>query len=772
MLAIAESNKPRDYLNRVFILQRGGRPAYFRVVHIEPEFNFLALFEITMKAIDPKDPVPMFRPDMRMTGCGPVLMQLTDFEALEPNQRVEIQVVLPASTEKAVGSLKRVGAKRGAKNTTEECKPGKSASDIEGLTVQEKRYQKRKAMLNDAADPESISRALRTGKWTEHLTSVAERHNVSRTAVARGLARYFVCECNSHKATMFGLFGAARSQAQKKRTGNLGGRFRKLQSTGHRLDIKRWETQAGDVEKIRMFLKSVKDRGNKGFAELHREFKEAYETIPTGALDDGTLIPEPDRVSAISRELFTHYVKQIESTKKREAARIGRTKFAKDKSTHIGSARDLIPHPGHQYVIDSTVADIYLVSAVDRKLLIGRPTVYVVIDAFSSLILAVHVAMEDPCVEQAAIALFQAMAPKDELFNTLGLPAAVRAYLPQGCRCTTILADRGEMLSKKAFSLFEGENIALGLTAPYRADWKSIVESYFKVQNEAVLKWVPGGVRKRVRDRERGDRDPAHDAVFTINGLKRLLLTLAAEWNASHDMSKHVSAVMLREEVEATPIGFWNYGLEALHGSPHFLNRMDAVREWLPTLAAKVNKMGLQVLEEIRFTAEWMREDEDFYDQRGVGRAQLIIDPDRPLTGFYISPQTDELKEVQLVDQREYGEADVSLYDIRDTEAYVRLNAEEFLLDSQAMKREFSAIRSKITLSESKLSNEAKGEDSRSMTSKRRSIKANKSAAQRQALGLPANAQLLAQLSPPETGGSNEDFMSGLGDVFGEEALK
>jgi putative transposase len=770
MLAIADAQQPREYLNRVFLLQRDGVPAYFRVVHIEPEFNFLALFEITMKAIDPQDAT--LRPDMKMTGCGPVVMQLTDFESLEPNQRVEVQVVLPGSTEKAVESLKRVGAKRGSKNTKEERKPGKRASDIEGLTVQEKKYKKRKALLDDAADPEGISRALRTGKWTAYVQGVARRHKVSRTAASRGLGRYFVCECNSHKATMFSLFGAARSQAQKKRTGNLGGRFPKQESTGHRLDIKRWKTQTSDVDKIAMFLKSVKDRGNKGFAELHRKFKETYETIPAGALDDGTLIPEPDRLSTIKRELFTHYVKQIESGKKRDVARIGRTKFAKDKSTHIGTARQLIPHPGHQYVIDSTVADIYLVSAFDRKLLIGRPTVYVVIDAFSSLILAVHVAMEDPCVEQASIALFQAMAPKDELFASLGLPDAVRAYLPQGCKCATILADRGEMLSKRAFSLLEGQNMALGLTAPYRADWKSLVERYFKVQNDAVLKWVPGGVRKRARDKERGDRDPAHDAVFTINGLKRLLLTLAAEWNATHDMSKHVSAVMLREEIEATPIGFWNWGLEALHGSPHFVTRMDAVREWLPALEAKVNKMGLQVLEEIRFTADWMREDEDFYDQRAVGRAQLIIDPDRPMTGFYISPQTDELKEVQLVDQRRYGEADVSLYDVRDTEAYMKLNAEEFEHDSEAMKRDFSAIRSKITRSESRLTNEQKGEDSRSMTSKRRSIKTNKAAAQRQVLGLPAVAQTQAEGPLPNTVDANDDFMNGLDDVFGEEALK
>lgn len=768
MFAIANSQQPQAYLNRVFLLQRGGVPAYFRVVHVEPEFNFLALFEITMRPIDKENPA--LRPNMKMTGCGPMVMQLTEFENLEPNQRVEVQVLLPASTAKAAESLKRVGAKRGAKNTKEERTTGKRASDIEGLTVQEKNYQKRKAMLNDAADPEAISRALRTGQWTAHLQNVAKRHKVSRTAVARGLARYFVCECSSHKATMFSLFGAERSEVQKKRTGNLGGRFPKLESTGHRLDIRRWRTQPGDVEKIAMFLKSVKNRGGKGFAALHGEFKKIYETIPSGSLDDGTTILEADRMSAMGRELFTHYVKQIESAKKREVARIGRTKFAKDKSTHIGTARDLIQHPGQQYVIDSTVADIYLVSAFNRKLLIGRPTVYVVIDPFSSVVLAVHVAMEDPCVEQASIALFQAMTPKDELFDSLGLPDAVRACLPQGCKCTSILADRGEMMSKKAFRLVEGQNIGLGLTAPYRADWKSLVERYFGVQNDAVLKWVPGGVRKRVR--ERGDRDVAYDAVFTINGLKRLLLTLAAEWNASHDMSKHVSAAMLREEVEATPLGFWNYGLKALHGSPHFMTRMDAVREWLPALEAKVNKEGLQVLEEIRFTAEWMREDEDFYDQRAVGRGQLIIDPDRPMKGFYLSPQTDELKEVHLLDQRGYDEADVSIYDIRDTEVYLNLNAKEFQHDSASMKREFSAIRSQITRTESQLSSAAKGEDSRSMTSKRRSINLNKAAAQRQALGLPTLAQSPVETPLPDANGGADDFMNGLADVFGEEALK
>jgi len=504
-------------------------------------------------------------------------------------------------------------------------------------------------------------------------------------------------------------------------------------------------------------------------AALHRAFKETFATIPAGSIEDGTHAFVPHPIADISYDLFRYYLQKLETKKTQEIARIGRTKFTKDRRILTGTARDNVQHPGQQYVIDATVADVYLVNACNRKVLIGRPTIYVVIDAFSSLILAVHVAMEDACLEQAQVALFRAMAPKDVLVAQLGLPEAVAANLPQGCKPTSLLADRGELLSKGGLALAQKSGMALALAAPYRADWKSLVERYFGVQNEIVLHWLPGAVRKRAQ--ERGDRDVRHDAVLTINGLLRLLLGLAAEWNATHDMSKHISTTMLRKEIDATPISLWKYGLEDLHGSPKSLTRDEAVRQYLPSIEAKCNRLGLLTLENLRFTADWMTDDDAFYDQTAVARAHLILDPDRPLIAFYSEPGTHELREVRLVDNRGYDESDIDVHDIRDTEALVQLNGKEFVEGSKGMKRALAGFRSNVTRDETDLTAAAKDGDQRSNTARVRGIKENKKDTLLGVLGLPnaASSPRPARKAQPPSASNN--WAHGMSDVFGDEGI-
>lgn len=42
--------------------------------------------------------------------------------------------------------------------------------------------------------------------------------------------------------------------------------------------------------------------------------------------------------------------------------------------------------PGSRYEIDATIADIYLVSDSDRACIVGRPTIYFVVDVFSRMV--------------------------------------------------------------------------------------------------------------------------------------------------------------------------------------------------------------------------------------------------------------------------------------------------------------------------------------------------------------------------------------------------
>jgi transposase InsO family protein len=433
---------------------------------------------------------------------------------------------------------------------------------------------------------------------------------------------------------------------------------------------------------------------------------------------------EPDPELRMTVEQFRYHVKKCETPVERQIKKVGKKTFDLKDRVQLSYAKKGIGFPGHTYLIDSTIIDVYCVSAVDRRLLIGRPVVYVVIDAFSQMIMSVHVALEGPDMDQAKIALYRAISSKDEHFKNLGVVGCTDAFV-QGVKPLFIFADRGEMLSKEGRELAECVQLAESFAASYRADWKSLVERYFGVQNTDVVHWLPGGVRKR--QKERGDRDYRLDAVLTVNELTRILLNLAAQWNLTHDMSQHVSCNMLQHEIDATPRAFWDYGLTHLHGSGTYIEKHAAVKNFLPTVKAKADKRGLEVLETLRFTANWMRDKSSYFEIiEGSNEAEIFLNPDKPMGAYFLDWTDNNLMECDLVDTREYQSRDVSLEDIRMFEDYQPLKEGDRNKDKEVINDSFANETKKIIRNAAAETKDQSKTDDRSKTKRVSDIKGSR----------------------------------------------
>ena len=75
--------------------------------------------------------------------------------------------------------------------------------------------------------------------------------------------------------------------------------------------------------------------------------------------------------------------------------------------------------PGSRYEIDATIADIYLVSDSDRACIVGRPTIYFVVDVFSRIVVGFYIGFENASYVTAMQALQVAMTDKVELCLSL-----------------------------------------------------------------------------------------------------------------------------------------------------------------------------------------------------------------------------------------------------------------------------------------------------------------------------------------------------------------
>ena len=78
---------------------------------------------------------------------------------------------------------------------------------------------------------------------------------------------------------------------------------------------------------------------------------------------------------------------------------------------------DLPPPVGDAFQMDATVGDIYLVSRLDRSVVLGRPNIYLAVDTATQLIAGLYVGMDS---DETAVMKCLECAPQ----STAGPPSS------------------------------------------------------------------------------------------------------------------------------------------------------------------------------------------------------------------------------------------------------------------------------------------------------------------------------------------------------------
>ncbi|UUZ66385.1 Mu transposase C-terminal domain-containing protein (plasmid) [Polaromonas sp. P1-6] len=240
--------------------------------------------------------------------------------------------------------------------------------------------------------------------------------------------------------------------------------------------------------------------------------------------------------------------------------RRGEKNWNKDHRALSGRVGDGVRGPCHRFEIDATIADIYLVSRYNRNWIIGRPVVYVVVDVFTALIVGVYVGLDGPSWSGARQALFNATSDKVAFCAAYGLTIRAEDW-PSHYLAQEVMCDRGEMIGQGAEdAMVSGLGVTLAIAPPYRPDWKSIVESRFRVLNRtSQIHWIPGAVRQR--NKERGERDYRLDATLDLAEFTHIILASVLHYNHHHRQPDRLSGDMIAAGVvNATPIELWNWG--------------------------------------------------------------------------------------------------------------------------------------------------------------------------------------------------------------------
>lgn len=293
-----------------------------------------------------------------------------------------------------------------------------------------------------------------------------------------------------------------------------------------------------------------------------------------------------------------------------------------------GNSTRLAPYPGALYQIDATIADLYLVSRLNRTHIIGRPVIVVIIDVFSRMIVGVCVRFEREGWKVISLALKNTTENKPEFCKKYGVEIS-DADWPVSELGDAIAGDRGPMMGYNADALAEAFNIITSNLPPYRPDWKGIVERIFRLLNVTVIKNLPGAL---VANRERGDRDVRLDAILDINQFTAIIIKAILYHNNHHYLNSYpMDKELIAADVKPIPRELFLWGRANRSGKPRTKDP-EAIRiHLLPSGEATVTSRGIKFKKEY-YTCE-LAEDENWRFRarnKGTWKVKVAYDPRIP----------------------------------------------------------------------------------------------------------------------------------------------
>ena len=286
--------------------------------------------------------------------------------------------------------------------------------------------------------------------------------------------------------------------------------------------------------------------------------------------------------------------------------------------------------PGTRFQIDATIADIYIVSSLNRNRVIGRPVVYAIIDVYSRLITGIYVGLEGPSWLGAMMSLDNMIANKVEFCRKYGIQITEEQwpshYLPE-----IIIADRGEFEGYSVENLINNLNIKIENTSPYRGDLKGIVERNFRTTNEKIKHKTPGAIQKEYR--ERGDRDYRLDATLTLEEFTQIYIKMVLHHNHKIKVEHPIDKEMISDELTPTPINLWNWGIENKKGRLRVIDRDIMRLNILPKGKASVSRAGFK-FRDLYYSSKKAVEEQWFINPKHRW-IEIVYDP-RNMNQIYI----------------------------------------------------------------------------------------------------------------------------------------
>lgn len=463
--------------------------------------------------------------------------------------------------------------------------------------------------------------------------AAAEAHTTTVT-VKKHVQRYFHAGMSSAGLIPHYMNSGAPGRARKPGEAKLGRPVRDGHPPGLNIDA-----ELRRLFRLAISVSYARNRRHDLVSAYHfcvRKFLSLEIRHPDGRIE---FVARPEyRATGLPRqEQFNYWFRRDHDVV--DVARRRQTERVYDMATKplLGTSTAEAPGPCSRFQIDATVLDLYVRSRRDRRQLIGRPVLYVVIDVFSHLIVGMYVGLESPSLVAAMMALANAASDKVAYCRSFGREISETEW-PARHICGQLLGDRGEIESAGIDGILKTFRINIENARAYRADWKGLVESRFKLLPAIFRPYAPGYVETDFR--ERGADDYRADAVLDIDDVTKILIDIVLYYNNFHVIVGYPrQSGMGEDDVPSIPLELWNWGIANRSGIPR-APQIERLRfALMPEDDATVTPQG--ILYQGRYYTAQKALRENWYSKARVKRFKVRISFDkRDVDRIYVHDRT------------------------------------------------------------------------------------------------------------------------------------
>lgn len=273
---------------------------------------------------------------------------------------------------------------------------------------------------------------------------------------------------------------------------------------------------------------------------------------------DGTKHPRPLGERPTMAQ-FKHLLKSVQTLEQSLRREHGDDNYENNVEPKTGSARVYAGGIAQYFEIDSTIPDVWICADSDRNVVIGKATLYLIIDAFSRLIVGFHLTLDKPSWASALESMMSLVEDKEILCTRWGVTYNSEDWVAHGVWPAMFRADRGtEFICHASDAISDHLETGLVNAPPRKSPRKGTVECSFKLV-QVPLKESVGGYTPPSEFRERQTIDRKKLATRTLKSVGQELLEAVIKHNKKAHKGIELPPAQVYKRMQPIPNEIWTH---------------------------------------------------------------------------------------------------------------------------------------------------------------------------------------------------------------------